>query len=113
MKQCTKRFRGNVECLAASAVRAALARYSLLMKPATAHDRTARWTRGLLSCGLAAGPAFITTFLVESATRDQYRPSRHPVSSLALGPRGRIQTANFALSAQALTRAPGASGRRP
>src|SRR4029077_7622385 len=68
------------------------------MKPASAHGRTARWTRGLLSCGLAAGPAFITTFLVEGATRDRYRPSRHPVSSLALGPRGRIQTANFAVT---------------
>ena len=98
MKQRTKRFRGNVECLAADAGGAALARYSLLMKPASAHDRTAKWTRGLLSCGLAAGPAFITTFLVEGAIRDRYRPSRHPVSSLALGPGGRIQTANFAVT---------------
>ena len=98
MKQCTRRFRGNVESLATGACPGRLARYSLLMKPAIAHDRTARWTRGLLSCGLAAGPAFITTFLVEGATRDRYRPSRHPVSSLALGPRGRIQTANFAVT---------------
>ena len=49
-------------------------------------------------CGLAAGPVFVTTFLIEGATRDQYRPSRHPVSSLALGPRGRIQAANFAVT---------------
>jgi hypothetical protein len=77
---------------------AVLARYSLLMEPASTRGRSARWTRGLLSCGLAAGPAFITTFLVEGATRDRYRPSRHPVSSLALGPRGRIQTANFAVT---------------
>jgi Protein of unknown function (DUF998) len=68
------------------------------MKPASARHRTARWTRGLLSCGLAAGPVFITTFLIEGAARDRYRPSRHPVSSLALGSRGRIQTANFALT---------------
>jgi hypothetical protein len=68
------------------------------MEPASTCSRSARWTRGLLSCGLAAGPAFITIFLVEGATRFGYRPSRHPVSSLALGPRGWIQTANFAVT---------------
>ena len=68
------------------------------MKPASAHGRTARWTRGLLSCGLAAGPVFVTTFLIDGVTRDGYHPSRHPVSSLALGPRGRVQTANFAVT---------------
>ena len=88
-------------------------RYCLLVEPASVQGRPPRWARGLLYCGLAAGPVFVTAFLAEGATRDGYRPSRHPVSSLALGPRGRIQTANFALSAQALTRAPGASGRRP
>jgi hypothetical protein len=68
------------------------------MEPASTSGRSARWTRGLLSCGLAAGPAFVTTFLGEGATRFGYRPSRHPVSSLALGPRGPIQTANFAVT---------------
>ena len=68
------------------------------MEPASAHGRPARWTRGLLYCGLAAGPVFVTTFLAEGATRDGYRPSRHPVSSLALGPRGRVQAANFAVT---------------
>jgi Protein of unknown function (DUF998) len=68
------------------------------MEPASTRGRSGRWTRGLLSCGLAAGPAFITTFLVEGATRFGYRPSRHPVSSLALGPRGWVQTANFAVT---------------
>jgi hypothetical protein len=80
------------------AVLAAPARYCLLVEPASAHDRPARWTRGLLYCGLAAGPVFVTTFLAEGATRPGYRPSRHPVSSLALGPRGRVQTANFAVT---------------
>ncbi len=80
------------------AVLAAPARYSLLVKPASAHGRPGRWTRGLLYCGLAAGPVFVTTFLIEGATRDQYRPSRHPVSSLALGPHGRVQAANFAVT---------------
>jgi hypothetical protein len=65
-------------------------------------DRTAgkpdRWTRRLLRCGLAAGPVFTATFLLEGATRDGYRPLRHPVSSLALGPRGWVQTANFTVT---------------
>jgi len=52
----------------------------------------------LLGCGLAAGPVFVTTFLVEGAIRDRYRPLRHPVSSLALGSRGRVQTVNFAVT---------------
>ena len=78
--------------------RAAPARYSLLVEPAIAHDRPASWTRGLLYCGVAAGPVFVTTFLAEGATRPGYRPSRHPVSSLALGPRGRVQAANFAVT---------------
>ncbi len=81
------------------AVLAALARYQYVARGARpAHGRPVRWTRGLLYCGLAAGPVFVTTFLAEGATRDRYRPSRHPVSSLALGPRGWIQTANFAVT---------------
>ncbi|MGO9668410.1 MAG: DUF998 domain-containing protein [Streptosporangiaceae bacterium] len=55
-------------------------------------------TRGLLRCGIWAGPVFTATFLTEGAARDGYRPLRHPVSSLALGPRGWIQTANFAVT---------------
>ncbi len=43
-------------------------------------------------------PVFVTTFLTDAATRNRYRPSRHPVSSLALRPRGRVQTANFAVT---------------
>jgi hypothetical protein len=64
------------------------------VEPASA----ARWTRGLLSCGLAAGPVFVTAFLIQGAIREGYRPSRHPVSSLALGPRGWVQAANFAVT---------------
>jgi hypothetical protein len=54
--------------------------------------------RGLLRCGILAGPVFAATFLAEGATRDGYEPLRHPVSSLALGPRGWVQTANFAVT---------------
>ena len=55
-------------------------------------------TRRLLRCGVWAGPVFAATFLAEGAVRDGYRPLRHPVSSLALGPRGWVQTANFAVT---------------
>jgi hypothetical protein len=45
-----------------------------------------------------AGPAFAAVFLAGGAARDGYRPLRHPVSSLALGPRGWIQAANFTVT---------------
>jgi hypothetical protein len=56
------------------------------------------WTRGLLCCGVTAGPAFAAVFLAEGAVRDSYRPLRHPVSSLALGSRGWIQAVNFTVT---------------
>lgn len=55
-------------------------------------------TRRLLTCGVVAGPLFITTFLVDGATRADYDPLRHPVSSLALGPGGWRQVANFGVA---------------
>jgi hypothetical membrane protein len=64
--------------------------------------RAARSNR-LLYCGMLAGPLFVLTFLLEGAFKgDGYHPLRHPVSSLALGNNGWIQTANF-LVAGALT----------
>jgi hypothetical membrane protein len=52
-------------------------------------------TKALLTCGVIGGPLFIVTFLVEGATRADYDPLRHPVSSLALGDYGWVQVANF------------------
>jgi hypothetical membrane protein len=52
-------------------------------------------TRTLLACGVIAGPLFVGAFLLEGATRADYDPLRHPVSSLALGDLGWTQTANF------------------
>ncbi|GAA3552881.1 DUF998 domain-containing protein [Kribbella ginsengisoli] len=50
----------------------------------------------LLDCGLLAGPLFVLTFLLEGFFKgDGYSQLRHPVSSLALGNNGWIQTANF------------------
>jgi hypothetical protein len=68
------------------------------MPEKTRPERLAGRTRGLLRCGMWAGPAFAAAFLAEGAVRDGYRPLRHPVSSLALGPRGWTQTANFAVT---------------
>jgi hypothetical protein len=52
-------------------------------------------TKLLLACGAIGGPLFVATFLIEGATRADYDPLRHPVSSLALGDSGWIQVANF------------------
>lgn len=51
--------------------------------------------RASLVSGVIAGPLFVLTFLIAGATRPDYDPVRHPVSSLALGPFGWVQTANF------------------
>jgi len=52
----------------------------------------------LLSCGALAGPLFLTTVLVQEATREGFDPSRHPLSALSLGDLGWIQTTNFVLT---------------
>jgi hypothetical protein len=52
-------------------------------------------TKTLLACGAIAGPLFVAAFVVEGATRADYDPLRHPVSSLALDDRGWTQIANF------------------
>ena len=73
-------------------------RYAWIVHPASVPGAPRAWTRRLLRCGVAAGPVFVAVFLLEGAVRDGYRPLRHPVSSLALGPRGWIQAANFAVA---------------
>jgi hypothetical protein len=75
-----------------------LARYASVVNPASIPGMPQAWTRRLLRCGVAAGPVFVAVFLLEGAVRDGYRPLRHPVSSLALGPRGWIQAGNFAMA---------------
>ncbi|MEQ4720210.1 DUF998 domain-containing protein [Nonomuraea sp. B19D2] len=52
----------------------------------------------LLLCGAIGGPLFVIAFLIEGATRTDYDPLRHPVSSLALGPSGWMQIANFVVT---------------
>jgi Protein of unknown function (DUF998) len=75
-----------------------VAGYAALVKPVSVPVRSQAWTRGLLRCGAAAGPVFVAVFVLEGAVREGYRPLRHPVSSLALGPRGWIQAANFTVA---------------
>jgi uncharacterized protein DUF998 len=60
--------------------------------------RLAGQGRRLLRCGMWAGPVFTATFVAEGAVRDGYQSMCLPVSSLALGPRGWIQTANFTVA---------------
>jgi hypothetical protein len=75
-----------------------LARYAALVESASNPGKQQAWIRGLLRCGVAAGPVFVAVFLLEGGARDGYRPLRHPVSSLALGSRGWIQAGNFAVA---------------
>ena len=49
----------------------------------------------LLACGVVGSVLFIVTVLIDGATRPGYRPLYHPVSALALGSRGWVQTSNF------------------
>src|ERR687893_673696 len=55
-------------------------------------------TKALLACGAIAGPLFVVAFLFEGATRANYDSQRHPVSSLALGDYGLLQSANFVVA---------------
>ena len=54
--------------------------------------------RLLLACGAVAGPLFTLAWLLEGATRADYDPLRHPVSSLAIGELGWIQRATFVVT---------------
>ncbi|GIH98236.1 DUF998 domain-containing protein [Planobispora takensis] len=70
----------------------------LAAPPPAGHPRTDARTERLLACGVIAGPLFVATFLIAGATRAHYDPLRHPVSSLALGGAGWVQTADFILA---------------
>jgi hypothetical protein len=55
-------------------------------------------TRSLLLCGMVAGPFYLAVGLIQALVRDGFDFARHPLSLLANGPGGWIQTANFVLS---------------
>ena len=61
-------------------------------------DRGAAVTRSLLGYGVLAGPFYLTVGLVQAFVRDGFSFARHPLSVLANGPGGWVQTANFVLT---------------
>ncbi|RKS04834.1 uncharacterized protein DUF998 [Nocardiopsis sp. Huas11] len=57
----------------------------------------------LLWAGAAGAWLFNVVFLVDGLTRPGYHPFRQPVSALALGSRGWVQTVNFVVSGLLIT----------
>jgi hypothetical protein len=60
--------------------------------------RGAAGTRSLLRWGVLAGPFYLAIGLIQGVVRDGFDFARHPLSVLANGPGGWIQTANFVLT---------------
>lgn len=61
-------------------------------------NRGATSTRSLLGYGVVVGPFYLAVGLIQAFLRDGFDLMRHPLSLLANGPGGWIQTANFVLS---------------
>jgi hypothetical protein len=55
-------------------------------------------TRALLGCGLVVGPLYLGLGLAQALIRDGFDLARHPLSALANGTGGWVQTLNLALS---------------
>lgn len=53
---------------------------------------------GLIAAAGLGAVTFVVIFTLDGWTRSGYRPGYHPVSALALGERGWLQTVNFVLS---------------
>jgi len=56
-------------------------------------------TRSLLGYGVLAGPFYLALGVGQGLVRDGFSFARHPLSALANGPGGWVQTANFVVSA--------------
>jgi hypothetical protein len=54
-----------------------------------------RRSRTLVACGIVLGPLFALVLAAQAATRPGFDLRRHPLSRLALGEGGGVQTANF------------------
>lgn len=70
---------------------------TVLARPTTATapvHTSARRGRAVLA-GVLAGPLFVTTAVVQILVRDGFDLARHPISLLANGPWGWVQSANF------------------
>lgn len=59
---------------------------------------TAASTRRLLRLGMVAGPFYLAVGLIQALVREGFDLARHPLSLLANGPGGWVQTANFVLT---------------
>jgi hypothetical membrane protein len=55
-------------------------------------------TRGLLMCGVLAGAIYLAVGIAQGLLRDGFDFGRHPLSVLANGPGGWVQTANFVVT---------------
>jgi len=55
-------------------------------------------SNALLRCGTLAGPFYLAVALIQVRFREGFDVARHPLSVLALGPGGWIQTANFVIT---------------
>lgn len=60
--------------------------------------RRAAGTQSLLRWGVVAGPFYLAVGLIQGLVRDGFDFGRHPLSVLANGPGGWVQTANFVLT---------------
>ena len=71
-------------------------------------------TRILLAGGVVAGPLFVVAVAVQALTREGFDLARHPLSLLAVGEGGWVQTVNFLLAGVlSLGFAAGAARRLP
>jgi hypothetical protein len=61
-------------------------------------ERGVTATRSLIRWGAVAGPLYLAVGVIQGLVRDGFDFARHPLSVLANGPGGWIQTANFILS---------------
>ena len=71
---------------------------TILTSSATADRTVPDVRRGALLAGVVAGPLFVTTAVVQILTRDGFDLIRHPISLLANGPFGWVQSANFVVA---------------
>ncbi len=60
--------------------------------------RSPAGTQSLLRWGVLAGPFYLAVGLIQAFVRDGFDFARHPLSVLANGPGGWVQTANFVLT---------------
>ena len=70
-----------------------------------------RHIRPLLACGVAAGPLFVGSTLIQAATREGFDMRRHAASLLSNGDLGWIQTLTFVLTGALVTAAAIGLGR--